>query len=210
MQLNKFFIFVTVVGLTTNLHAQGDIEAVNYTGGNYSPYVGGIINNATMGWAFSSSQDITIDSLGWLFWGIAPPSTQVVSIGLWSADGTLLRSTVIDNNSVSINGNFYEAVSPLLVTAGNIYVVAVGTSGQPAISFGIPPTSLLQQPLNFVGNAYLFGSGFTFPTIQPTGDSDAVSGATFLFQTVPEPGELAFTALGLLLFGFRRWRNFLR
>jgi hypothetical protein len=205
MTPNKFFILVAVAGLTANLHAQGDVEAVDYTGARYTEYIVGYINDDTMGWAFSSSQNITIDSLGWLYAGIAPPSTQVVSVGLWSTDGTLLRSTVIDNNSVSINGNFYESINPIFIPAGSTFIVAVGTSGQP-ISFAIPPASLIEQPLNYAGWAYLYGNGFTFPTIQPdAGDTDGlVPGATFLFQPVPEPSALGLSALGGLLLAWRR------
>lgn len=143
MMAHKFALLVAAIGLTTgaaNLHAQGDIEAVNYTGGSYSEYLQGYINNDTMGWAFSSSQDITINSLGWLYAGVVPPSAQVVSVGLWSMDGTLLRSTVIDNNSVSINGNFYESINPIFISAGSTFIVAVG-SGGPFPSLYHPPAS---------------------------------------------------------------------
>jgi hypothetical protein len=183
MTPSKFFILVAAVGLTANLHAQGDIEAVDYTGALYTAYLQGFITDDTMGWAFSSSQNITIDSLGLLYAGF---SIQGGSVGLWSTDGTLLRSTVIDSNSVSINGNFYESINPIFIPAGNTFIVAVGTSGRP-ISFAIPPASLIEQPINYAGWAYLYGNGFTFPTVQPdAGDPDGlVPGATFLFQPAP-------------------------
>jgi Domain of unknown function (DUF4082) len=209
MKFNKFILPVVVAGLTANLHAQGDIEAVNYTGGSFSPYPIGFINNDTIGWAFIPSQGITIDSLGYLYSG--PSSAQVVSVGLWSTDGTLLRSIAVGGNSVSINGNYYESINPISISAGNTYIVAVGTSGQ-TISFATPPKSLLQQPINYAGWAYLAGSGFTFPTpmLQPDGnDPLTLFGATFLFQTVPEPSEFALGALGALLLSFRPWRIFL-
>jgi hypothetical protein len=196
MTPNKFFVFATVAGLAASLHAQGNIEAVNYPGGVYSPYVAGGFNNGTMGWAFSSSQNITVNDLGWLLGDFPPSSTEGISIGLWSADGTLLRSTIFDNNSVTTNGNLYEAIIPLLIPAGSTFIIGIGTTGN--VSFGSPPPSFLQQTISFVGNAYLFGSGFTFPTVQPSGDSNMVFGATFLFQPVPEPSVLAVGALGAL------------
>jgi hypothetical protein len=133
---NKFILLITAIGLTfgtSRLHAQGDIEAVNlgvYTGGVFSPYVMGPLDDGTLGWTFSPSQNIVIDSLGWMFGGTNSPSIPVVSVGLWSVDGTLLRSTVIDNNSVSINGNLYESIDPLFVSAGSTLVIgAASVSG---------------------------------------------------------------------------------
>jgi hypothetical protein len=214
----KFFTAILAITLlllvkTASVQAQGDIQAINgvFIGG-MSPYIVGYVVDSTIGWAFSSSQDITIDSLGWLFAGTNAPSIAVVSIGLWSTDGTLLRSTMIGSSSVSINGSLYESISPLLVSAGSILVVAAGESTGQTFNVVAPPASLIEQPINYVGWAYTSGNGFTFPIVQPYVDDpgEPAPGATFLFQTVPEPSEFALGALGALLLGFRRWRNSLR
>lgn len=210
----KFILLVILIGLTTgtaNLRAQGDIEAVNsagWTGGVFSS--GGIVsyvNNGTVGWAFSSSQDIVISSLGWLLAITNPPPTPSVSIGLWSDDGTLLRSVVIDSESVSINRSLYESVAPLFVPAGSTLVVGAGISGQ-TFNYVALSGSPTQQPINFAGTAVLSDNGFAFPTVQPTaGDTDRfIPAATFLFQTVPEPSVLGLSALGGLLLAWRRWK----
>jgi hypothetical protein len=205
---NKFILLITAIGLTfgtSRLHAQGDIEAVNlgvYTGGVFSPYVMGPLDDGTLGWTFSPSQNIVIDSLGWMFGGTNSPSIPVVSVGLWSVDGTLLRSTVIDNNSVSINGNLYESIDPLFVSAGSTLVIGAGSSGD--FNIIIPPASLLQQSINFVGVNDLTGNGFTFPTA--SGTDELLPAATFLFQTVPEPSVLGLSALSGLFLAWRRWK----
>ena len=204
-------LLLAVVLFSWSIWAQGNLEAVNgvYSGGVISQYVVGYINGGTMGWVFSPTQDIAINNLGWLLAGVNPPAIPVVSIGLWSIDGTLLRSVLIGSSSVALNGSLYESVAPLLVTAGSTLVIAAGGSSGQSFSIVAPPSNLLQQPINFAGTASLFGSGFTFPTVYPAAaNSDGlVPAATFLFQTVPEPSAFTLAALGGLLLAFRCWKN---
>lgn len=200
-----------IIGLlfsTFNLRSQGTFEAVflpNTPG--HLPVVG-YVNNGTIGWAFSPSQDIVISSLGWLTTNLPPAS---MSIGLWSADGTLLRSTAIDGNNVRVNGNLYESVAPLFVSAGSTMVIGAGTSGG-TFNFVAYPHSPTTPPINFAGTAVFYGNGFTFPTVNsPDGDPDRfIPAATFLFQVVPEPSIVSLAAIGGLLFSCHRRRHLLR
>jgi len=213
MNASKFAVTVAAVVLifkTPNLYGQGAIEAVNtpvVTGVFSTGAIFGYVNNGTIGWAFSPSQNIVISSLGWLAIASNPPPVGV-SIGLWSTDGTLLRSSGIDGNAVLVNGNLYESVSPLSVSAGSTLVVAVGSSGE-NIMFVAFPGSPTQDPVNFAGTADLNGNGFEFPTVQSTiDDTDRViPAASFLFQLVPEPNELVPAVTGAVLLSLRRRRN---
>jgi len=201
---------ISLSGGMSKLCAQGNIEAVNTIDAPpvivsnvvFSPYIYG--NNATVGWVFSSSQNLVINSLGALLAASILQSSDSISVGLWSADGTLLRSAVIGlNNSVAINGNLYQSISPLSITAGNTYVIAAGSIG--SFGFADLPDSQAQLPLNYLGVAAETGNGFSLPTIYPTSNvANQIYGATFLFQSVPEPAPLGLTAIGGLWFAWRR------
>ena len=219
MIAHKFILIAAAIGFTLEaktLQAQGGFEGVISGGyrerGVYSLNLVGYLNNGTVGWAFSSAQDIVIESLGELLGGTNAPATTRVSIGLWAADGTLLRSAVIDNDSVPINGSLYTSVSPLFVSAGSTLVVGAGLSGGPTFLFIALSNSPTQFPINFAGTASSYGNGLIFPTVYPTdGDTQRfIPAATFLFQPVPEPSALALSALGTLILGFRRWWTFTR
>jgi hypothetical protein len=162
--------------------------------------------NSTVGWVFSSSQNLTISSLGGLLASSIPQSSGSVSIGLWSADGTLLSSAVLGKNSVTVNGSLYQSVSPISITAGNTYIIAAGSSGW--YDFAGLADSQAQSPLNYLGVAAETGNGFSLPTIYPASSvANEIYGATFLFQTVPEPAPLGLAAVGGLWFAWRRGKT---
>lgn len=198
--------FLAVLVLFRSAQAQGYIEAVNADGSHagvpvYSQYPVGYVNNGTVGWQFSSSQDIVINSLGWLLSGTNLPVTANVSIGLWSQAGTLLGSTVINSNAVPINGSLYEPINPIFIPANKATVITAGSSGFFNLVIVLTNANPLNQPLEFNGYFSQQGNGFIFPTGSPFYDSSqqAVMGATFLFQAVPEPGVSGLLILGSLL-----------
>jgi hypothetical protein len=206
MTIPQFAVTVAAVGLifkTANLFGQEGIDAVNPSQ-NIGGIAFGYINDGTVGWAFSPSQDIVISSFELFFVGTEDPPPASLSIGLWSTDGTLLRSTGIDANGVFVNGNFYESISPLSVAAGNTLIIGAGSSNlfYTYLILGSPT----QNPINFAGSAYLSGNGFAFPTVQSTiGDTERIiPSVSFLFQVVPEPNELILAATGALLLALRR------
>jgi len=205
-------IATSLFGEIENLRAQGYLEAVITP--NSSPVVVSNVvlsvniysMNSTVGWAFSSSQNLVITSLGGLLASSIPQSSGPVSIGLWSVEGTLLSSAVIGNNSVTINGSLYQSVSPISITAGNTYIIAAGSSGW--YDFAGLPDSQAQSPLNYLGVAAETGSGFSLPMIYPaSSDANEIYGATFLFQPVPEPAPFELAAVGGLWFAWRRGKS---
>jgi hypothetical protein len=140
---------------------------------------------------------------------------------------------LLDTNSLSY-GPLQGGYSVLLIPS-SIYVnprqfPAIGQTGQ------IPPDALsIEFYSSFNPGFQVTFNGLLIPLVQlgstPNfdimgGDVSAFSGQTGLLQftagyglldniqfsssSVPEPSEFALTALGALLLGFRRWRNFLR
>jgi hypothetical protein len=201
---NAFFLTCIL-----RLQGQGTLEAVNVppVTGVDGPAIIGYVNNGTVGWAFSPSQDVVISSLGLLE---VPQGESLagVSVGVWSTDGTLLRSTGIDGNAVTINSHNYESISPLAVAAGTTLIIGAGTLGN---NFAVAyfQNSPTVPPINFAGTASLQGDGFAFPTVQSTvGDTDRfIPEASFLFQPVPEPGTLGLMLCGAGLLGISFWRQ---
>ncbi len=192
--------------------AQGYAEAVNATLNDNATASNELLsidfggNNGTAGWAFTSSQNLTITSLGGLLLGDLSGASFPIDVGLWSSTGTLLGSAVITRSSQLINGSLYEAISPIMITAGDTYIVAAGTSG--SLELAQVAVDTLQSPFTFAGSAGVSGQGFSFPTtvLPVTSDNSIIYGANFLFQPVPEPGVLGLLALGGLGLVWRRPR----
>ncbi|MDR3459667.1 MAG: hypothetical protein P4N60_19735 [Verrucomicrobiae bacterium] len=161
------------------------------------------MNDATVGWTFSPSENVLVSSLGWLG---GTNSTSGVMLGLWAGDGTLLRSATIDNDGQMINGSAYEAINPIILPANEVFVVAASRPGQILNFIGFP-NSPTTNSINYINAAFSsVGSGFTFPTTT-SNDQGFLPATTFLFQAVPEPGELVLGALGMVLLGLRHLKN---
>lgn len=196
-----------------SVRAQGFVEAVNATLNDTATVSNTVLSinfggvNGTAGWAFTSSQNLVVSSLGGLLLGDFSGVPDPIDVGLWSSDGTLLGSVVITKNSQLINGSLYEAVSPILITAGSTYIVAAGSAG--SIELAEVAASTAQSPVSFAGSAGVSGQGFAFPTtvLPVTSDNSIIYGANFLFEPVPEPGELGLSALGGILLAWQRHRR---
>jgi hypothetical protein len=199
-----------VCSVVNGVYAQGVSEAVGPGAmGSYVLQIVGYISNGTIGWDFTSSQDIEINSLGLLAQGSGP--VPGATVGLWAADGTLLRSTGIDDNPLVINGNVYEAVDPLYVSAGTTLVIGAGSTGTINIVTDFNDDNV-QSPIKFSATAYLPGGGLAFPPVYDSTDK-FVAAATFLFEVVPEPNGFVLTTLGaglIYLFGPTRRRLIMR
>lgn len=209
MIADKFTLLITAIGLTVgtaSLHAQGEIEAVNVgviQGGVYSQGIVSYVNDETVGWTFSPSENILVSSLGWLG---GTNASSGVNVGLWAEDGTLLRSTTLDNNDQIINGSGYEAISPIFLPANETFVVAASIPGQTFTFVGFlnSPTA---NSIAYINTAYSSeNDGFTFPTTT-SNDEGFIPAATFLFQSVPEPSVLDLSALGSFLLAWRCWKR---
>lgn len=201
LKLAAFLSCLLIMAFGTR--AQGYIEAVNEQPMNGIYYQGILAyqNNSTIGWTFSPSKNILVSSLGWF--GDPNPSSGI-TIGLWDETGALLSSAMINNNSEMIDGNTFEAINPIQLSANQTYVIGAGISGQMTYLgfFGSPTTNTIA----YISANLSQGSGFTFPATWT--DSDGyIPAVTFLFQVVPEPNGLALSALGGMFLAWRscRW-----
>ena len=176
---------------------------------------GGLANpantNSTRGWSFQVNSDIEVFSL--CFWDQSPDGLSNPHIvGLWDSGQNLLTSATVQSGTNSpivgdpttgIAGSFrYESITPVVLTAGNTYVIGAnyntGTHDLQLI-FGTPLStapeitylngaasngsadSIVFPQTNTCCNAGFFGPNFQFQDATPVPlESDAlpVVGAT--------------------------------
>src|SRR5262245_39389204 len=118
----------------------------------------------TCGFAFTATQDITVQALGQWDDNLDGLLTNA-SVGLWSADGTLLASVVVSGGvSVPLNHGYrFVSIAPVQLVAGRQYVIGSAFPGGGAPVFtaaGLNPA--LSAP---AGRIVAKGSGVLgFPT----------------------------------------------
>jgi len=145
----------------------------------------------TLGYEFTPSVDLTVNSLG-VFDGGSDGAGLVVAhdVGLYeSATQNLLASVTVDNaGSTLINGFRFASINPVVLTASQTYVLAahypVNTIGDKGLA--TLATTIMPFPLSAVTMHTLAAGGATlsFPTVtlSPT---DFRLTANMLFTSTP-------------------------
>lgn len=109
--LKKLLVLLT-------LHSAQAVPLVNGISGSVS--VAG--NDQTTGWAFSTSNTLTIDSIG--FYDYQADGLNVAhQVGIWNASGVLLASALVDNASILSDGFRYTTLPSLLTLLPGTYVL---------------------------------------------------------------------------------------
>jgi len=96
-----------------------------------------------LGMVFTANSNITVDALGYFdifdsYGIIVAPAT----VAIYDSSGNLLSSTVVSPGSPVVDGYFYQAITPINLTAGNQYTVdEFSSDGNWAYSFGAPLTT---------------------------------------------------------------------
>lgn len=157
----------------------------------------------TLGWTFTVGEAVTLEQLGFYDHG-GNGLLDAHAIGLWSAGGSLLRTTTIFDGSDGelVASNFrYKDVDPLLLTAGASYVIgATYASGRDAFQFlGTGAHEAIDQ-ITVTGGAQQNGAGLRFPA-RPVANAMLVLGPNFRIEgdvvtPVPEPGAWTLMILG--------------
>ena len=162
----------------------------------------------TCGWSFNVDQTLYVTALGQWDDDLDGLSTTA-DVGLWLADGTLLRSaTVAAGTGATLIGDFrFADVATLTLLAGTQYVIGSYFLGGANDLVGTSEFNPLVNPIDkrFISGSFAFPSGGVGIT------SDFFSGPTFLFDTVspvPLPPALLLFASGLIgLAGIGRLRR---
>lgn len=163
-------------------------------------------SGATIGWQFSTSTDLNIESLGiWDKGGDGLSDSH--QIGLWKLDGTLLVSTVVSNgtgNTLESSFRWSDITSYFLSSGSYIVGAYMPTTDDRGAAKSSYNTA---NEITFNQNLFLYSNGFTKPTEHWSGHDGGNFGANFKYSiaTVPEPSTLAIFVLGVIGLAYRRF-----
>jgi hypothetical protein len=193
-------ITVVLCAFAWNANGQGTIEGI--TSGSDPPSSPFSTNSVffqtggTWGWTFTPNANISVSSLG-VFERVlrGKPNSFVVSVGLWTANGTLIASTDVSPLSLIAGQSRYESIQPVNLSAGQTFHLGASPSGTfTAEVVSAPGTS---QCIVFGGIAQNI-LDFSFPTLVSGGEGSAILFPNFSYS-IPEPSQCAFACIGTLI-----------
>ena len=120
-------------------------------------------NDQTTGWAFSTTNILTIDSIG--FYDSQSDGLNVAhQVGIWNSSGVLLASALVDNASVLSDGFRYTTLPSLLVLLPGTYVLGgfLPKGVLDAVPYRATYTTI--PVVTFVESRTAGGSSFQFPS----------------------------------------------
>ena len=110
-------IFFIAVGITGLVHADSALYSA-------LPAANDPNNGVTIGMEFTPVADIQVTQLGVFDGGSDGAGLQTShEVGLWQSDGTPVAMTTITAGSTLTSGFRYEAITPVILTAGQTYVL---------------------------------------------------------------------------------------
>jgi hypothetical protein len=189
------FLVAAIAAFSTALTTHASSIAVDPVENGGSTSFGG---SQTLGWTFTANDNIIVTELGYYDFGFDGLG-ESHQVGIWNLDGPLLGSAIVTTGDPIIDGFRYEPSSPILLLAGQSYVIGgfqsanvdrtlTSASGMtsfttaPEITFGEErnmPTASFSRPdeSHISGGAGAFGPNFQF---EPT--------------TIPEPTTIVLLA----------------
>jgi hypothetical protein len=161
----------------------------------------------SLGFEFSPTSNIDVTSLGSFF---PSGATDQHGVGLWTSGGTLIASTTVTGTGTE--GFDYSAITPVLLLAGQDYVVSASTLTDDYADNS--PTFLVAPDLDYIEHMEISCTTVAacFPTAAITSFDDF--GANFTYTVVapavvPEPStwSMSIIAGAVALFGMMRRRK---
>jgi len=185
---------IIFLGISISPATEAMLDDVNAIGG----YVTG-----TAGWTFSPTANISVTDLGVFDYIFTTPNPGPISVGLWSANGTLLSSSLVASDGVLLNASRYESITPTFLSAGLTYYIGAYAPGGTILLGGIDPDAggaVTMSPEIRIGMAVADVGAYGFPTTAIGGPGSAVVAPNFQYvNAVPEPSAGALLILGAAL-----------
>ena len=163
----------------------------------------------TDGFRFTPNVNIIVTALGY-YDAHQDGLTLQHPVAIYDYDSqTMLTSATVGPASL-LDGSFrFEPVNPLVLAAGNSYLVAGYHPGSTTEDFAATPAPsdlIISPSITYQGYSYVYGgSTVEFPTTPYA--NFTFFGPNFQLEPIPEPLTLALTGSGLLLLMFLRRRR---
>lgn len=154
-------------------------------GSEYDSYYGSLAGDV-VGWRFSVTEPLTINSLG-IWNGDQTGGLESAHMcGVWDGSQTLLGSVSVDNTGTVVGAWTYAAVTPFGVNAGETYTAGcLYVSGDDDWYISSASSMTTAAEINFLGAVYpLEGElGFVYPVNDSGSTSFGRFGPNFLFDS---------------------------
>jgi hypothetical protein len=158
----------------------------------------------SLGWEFSVSGSVTVNELGYNYFGVPLNNSHLV--GIFNSSGSLLASVTVTKSSSLLNGYLYTSLSTALTLTSGDYWIAGTTLGLNDGWIYQAEDIVTAPSITYLDSWYTPGNGgmLLFPTSDTAGSRQylEVNFAESQTQT-PEPGT--FALLGSALVGAAIW-----
>ncbi|WDE13553.1 PEP-CTERM sorting domain-containing protein [Thalassomonas haliotis] len=163
---------------------------------------------ATIGWEFTTSTAVQVDSLG--VWDeLGDGLAEEHAVGIWALDGTLLTSAIVGSGtSATLDSSFRWVDIPSFSLDAGRYVVGAFFSDNSDRGAARSSYTTASE-VTFNRNLFLYNNGFTLPTQHWDNFDGGNFGANFKFSSasVPEPPALLLFALAFIGLALRKTKK---
>ncbi|MEM8679107.1 MAG: PEP-CTERM sorting domain-containing protein [Planctomycetota bacterium] len=128
-------------------------------------------------------------------------------VGVWrNSDQALLASTSVDASGTLIGDFYYEAIAPVMLSAGTGYTLGAMYTADDNDSYISSPGSVVLDQISATNGVFPAAGdlGFTYPSEDST--NLARFGANAIWSVVPEPSGMLLLSLAASMFAMIRKR----
>ncbi len=189
-------LLMTVFLMTLPAAQAAPVPAVTLT--SYTDFTDGAW---TLGFEFDPTANILVTSLGSFF---PTGAVDIHGVTLWNASATVLATTTVTGTGTE--GFDYTAITPVLLLAGQDYVIGANTLSD---DYALTGTFSTAAMIGYLGHVETSCAGVT-PCYPGTNTISGLNdfGANFTFtSSVPEPASATLVGAVLALLAFRRFRR---
>ena len=198
-------VFATGSGVSNMAEATPAISVTNTTANSL-----GSGQTFTLGYQFTTNQPISVFALG-VFDSGQDGLVDSYPVAIWSSSGAEVASaTVASGTSEPLVAQFrYQSINSVTLSPGTYQIGALYTTSDDGVLYpGYTTGFSTSVPINFLNNAYNYGSTLADPT-NTTSTLPSYIGPNFQFNSVPvpEPASLAVVGAGLIALATVRRRQ---